>query len=380
MERDKQQEACKALWKQCFGDTEQYTQFYFQEKSKSNQIQTICVTEHSGQEGKSTERLIAMLHLNPYQIQVFQTQINANYIVGVATDAHYRKRGYMRKLLLEALQHMYEQEQPFTYLMPASSSIYEPFGFRFIYEQQRRTFVEFQRKKLKLDQKEESAVRCVPFVKLSHRQLTQMLDFVGEQLNKSFTIFCKRTQAYYQMLSKEMQAAGGDVFIFIKQDKVIGVVSFMLEEKKLELVESIVASAEEEEITVKLLQEIVGENKDLESITFLEGHFLHAKIQEKLYPQIKEEKKTIIMGRIVHFQTFVETFMNKENLLQCGKKIVIAIKDTVLKQNNQTFLLEWKRAGWTASVSKEVPERAYTIEEFMRIIWKEHKAYLNEIT
>ena len=67
-----------------------------------------------------------MLHLNPYSLWVNGSRKEANYIVAVATQKEYRKRGYMASLLKKSLEDMYQAGEAFTFLMPASESIYLP--------------------------------------------------------------------------------------------------------------------------------------------------------------------------------------------------------------------------------------------------------------
>ena len=83
------------------------------------------------------EEIQAMLHLNPYELAVNGSKKDVNYIVAVATRESYRKRGYMAGLLKQALNDMYADGETFTFLMPASESIYLPFDFRTVCEQNR---------------------------------------------------------------------------------------------------------------------------------------------------------------------------------------------------------------------------------------------------
>ena len=85
-------------------------------------------------------RIRSMLHLNPYSLWVNGSRKDANYIVAVATQKEYRKRGYMASLLKKSLEDMYQAGEAFTFLMPASESIYLPFDFRTVYEQKKRYY------------------------------------------------------------------------------------------------------------------------------------------------------------------------------------------------------------------------------------------------
>ena len=103
-------------------DTKRFVDYYYQYKIRDNQILVL----------RENDQMVSMLHLNPYTMIVNGYEVKTNYIVAVATLEAYRHRGYMRILLERALQDMAEKGMPFTFLMPASESIYSPFDFVWI--------------------------------------------------------------------------------------------------------------------------------------------------------------------------------------------------------------------------------------------------------
>ena len=118
----------KKLYEEVFSeDSKSFVDYYYEEKLKDNQIYAV---EEDGE-------IQAMLHLNPYELAVNGSKKDVNYIVAVATRESYRKRGYMAGLLKQALNDMYADGETFTFLMPASESIYLPFDFRTVCEQNR---------------------------------------------------------------------------------------------------------------------------------------------------------------------------------------------------------------------------------------------------
>ena len=75
----------RALYEEVFSeDSESFVDYYYTEKTEDNQIYVI---EEAGE-------IRAMLHLNPYKLLVNGSEKDANYIVAVATQQSYRKRGY----------------------------------------------------------------------------------------------------------------------------------------------------------------------------------------------------------------------------------------------------------------------------------------------
>ena len=103
-------------------DSQKFVDFYYEYKIRDNQIYALW----------EDEQYVSMVHLNPYTMIVNGYEVSSNYIVAVATLKDYRHRGYMRLLLETALRQMAVDKMPFTFLMPASESIYTPFDFVWI--------------------------------------------------------------------------------------------------------------------------------------------------------------------------------------------------------------------------------------------------------
>ena len=78
----------RKLYEEIFSeDSVSFVDYYYTEKTKDN---TIYVVEEDG-------AVRAMLHLNPYTLMVNGKEEPSHYIVAVATEKEYRKRGYMAR-------------------------------------------------------------------------------------------------------------------------------------------------------------------------------------------------------------------------------------------------------------------------------------------
>lgn len=130
-----------------------YAAYYYEWKSRDNELLVLTDsvsdilknnrdTNHcdNTEETDNYEFICAMLHLNPYQMWICTESVILHYIVAVATALPYRRKGCMRRLMMEAFSWLYAKEEPFTYLMPADTAYYEPFGFRVIYDQKPVSF------------------------------------------------------------------------------------------------------------------------------------------------------------------------------------------------------------------------------------------------
>lgn len=163
----------RSLYEKVFSeDTDRFIDYYYEYKIRDNQI---LVLEEDGQ-------IVSMLHLNPYMMIVNGYELQSNYIVAVATLEAYRHRGYMRCLLEKALQDMAAQSMPFTFLMPASESIYAPFDFVWI---------------------------C-PHTELPPRVERMDADGQNRYLAARYQMFCKRDERYMENMRAERLAETGE--------------------------------------------------------------------------------------------------------------------------------------------------------------------------
>ncbi len=312
---------CISLWRDCFGDSERYMEYYFTHKTKDNLIYRLF----------ADNKMVSMLHMNPYEHSYFDEIKTLHYIVGVATDENYRKRGYMRKLLEVALREAYERREPLAYLMPAAPTIYEPHGFRYIYRQRRIRFLPLLKKV-----REESEFIMLPLLdwsQLSIEEKNKVCKHVNMKLKKEFNFYAIRDISYYDRLREEMTAAGGELLVYRNEKEYVGLISYMKEENQVEVTEIIVDSDDTDHLlgsfTNKLLQLFEGQQG---SVTFLESHYWNENILLKWGDIIDVYWKPIIMARIVHLQEFFKNMRAEQRIDR-----IIQISDPILPQNNGTY-------------------------------------------
>ena len=121
-QKNKDKQPVYDMYQEIFEDPEPFAQYYFEEIYATNQV--ILAEEDN--------KILGMIHLNPYHIRAGKKTYTLNYIVAVAVWKEYRRRGIMAEMLKKCFNDMHEQQQPFTYLMPANKAYYEPFQFRFV--------------------------------------------------------------------------------------------------------------------------------------------------------------------------------------------------------------------------------------------------------
>lgn len=102
-------EQVKVLWKQCFHDSDEFIDFYFQKR----------YTDDLNSCAEADDRVIAALQRIPYSLTYEGMEMPVAYISGACTDSAYRNKGVMRQLLAEAHRRMYREGIMFSTLIPA---------------------------------------------------------------------------------------------------------------------------------------------------------------------------------------------------------------------------------------------------------------------
>lgn len=200
----------RKLWEKVFTeDTQEFLDYYYSEKVKDNEIYVI---EDNGD-------IVSMVHLNPYRMRIDNEIQNTHYIVAVATDENYRRKGLMATLLHYVMDVMQRRGEPFTFLMPASESIYKPFGFTFIYTQN-------QSKVFGLECKDEE----LEIVEAALADCDNMAEFANEYL-QAYEITTWRTAEYYKMILSEQKSQNGGILLLKRKGIIEGIVCYAKEEE-----------------------------------------------------------------------------------------------------------------------------------------------------
>lgn len=112
-----------AMWKACFDDSDDFVKWFFD--SIYSPENTLVLFEDEKPAG-SMQMLQKRINLN-------QEVITMPYIVGVCTYPEYRKKGYAKRLLKEALVRMKAQGHSLCMLLPFESQFYRKLGWETCY-------------------------------------------------------------------------------------------------------------------------------------------------------------------------------------------------------------------------------------------------------
>ena len=185
----------RKLWEECFDDPKSYEDFYFQWVYPSN---VVYAFEKKG-----------MLHLNPYPCVVGNEERLLHYIVGVGTKYSERRKGIMRHLLIQALQDMHKEGEPFTYLMPADVRYYAPFGFVPINEKKEHDLCGEQM----LPQKQTVVYKAYTelLAEMEVQEREQLYKKIDSVLSEHYIVYAKHDADYFELLYQEKGCQGGNV-------------------------------------------------------------------------------------------------------------------------------------------------------------------------
>lgn len=185
---------CKELYKDAFHDNEAFENYYFDKMVLHNQVLAL----------KVKDEVAAMLHIVPKR---FAALCEVDYYYAIATDKKYQHKGYMSKLIDEALNISYKNGKGIAYLVPAIQGLYEPFGFGKFGERYEPFDITRYEKKYEIEK---------------HTEITSQLKerlrrIFREKIAVNFDDYVDRDMSYYDMLLGALEAEKGWVKI-IKKD------------------------------------------------------------------------------------------------------------------------------------------------------------------
>ncbi len=113
--------ALVGLWEEAFGEDELVRDFY----DKAFMEMSVLIV-------KNEQRIVSMLHYMPCRYEEGGVVYKGVYLYALATDKEYRGRGYMGRLINEALELAKQSGVDFCFLVPADAPLYDfykKFGF-----------------------------------------------------------------------------------------------------------------------------------------------------------------------------------------------------------------------------------------------------------
>ena len=325
----------RSLWEQVFSeDSQEFVDYYYYIKTKDNMIYVI----------EEDDEIRAMLQLNPYQVKLQESVVPSDYIVGVATQAEYRGRGYMRNLLIHALQDQYLQKMPFTFLMPAAEAIYYPYDFRFVYEQKQIELDEAffsARKEYKNDEYRNISQERIVDRDARFMDAGKMAAFVEENFSDCWNVVALRNAQYYQTQILEQQSEFGGMRLVFEEEKLVCIYAYAKEEG-LEIREPLYLEGKEDLFWASV--DGLREPGEKVSVYGLKEAPDWPDDETSAY-----KEKPLIMIRIAHLQELLsEMKIPSECEIHCS----FAVIDPILHKNSRIWKLSSSKGEERLSVSE----------------------------
>ncbi len=337
----------RMIWKEIFPeDTEAYLDDYYAGTALQNEI---YVT-------RADKEIVSALHLNPYDVRMGESKAKAHFIVAVSVLPGYRRQGRMRAMLCDALKDLYEKEEPFTFLTPASEDIYLPFGF---YTAAKQAFVTIDQRVYAAGQRmAEEPLYC----RLAEEQdLPELSELSRRILAKRCMVCTDRSISYLKHCQREQKAMEGGILLFYRKQRLCGY-CFTGEEFGPEIWEAAVLPEDED-------AEGIGWEKANRQLADALCRYYAGKLPIRVkgflpgtklpyQAHAKEEEKPAAMVRIVHLLSFV-----KQMRAEGRAELRLAVKDPILPENNGTFCIVFTPEGSSAIRIGEAAGDIFTIEE-----------------
>lgn len=206
------------MYQKIFEDPEEFAKYYFEEVYASNEV----LLAREGQ------KILGMIHLNPYHIRTGEKTYTLNYIVAVAVWKEYRRQGIMAAMLTKCLNDMHQKRQPFTYLMPANKAYYEPFQFTFVMDWE-ETMIHSMNDSDKIIPAIQQDARIVTAPEEEYDRITIFL----EQFMQPYQIYTIPDKQYLRRLSKESQSGEGNLMVYYEGEQLTGVFAESFEDDEV---------------------------------------------------------------------------------------------------------------------------------------------------
>lgn len=205
----------KALWKQAFGDSDAFIDWYFENKVPAGQSL-----------GVFDGGLVSVVHMIPYTISVQHRPLKTAFIAGAATDRARRGEGLMRTLLRESLALMRRQGILLTHLYPFNHGFYERLGWAAYAHVHRQN------------------VAASPQIRRAEVMETadaSMLEPLYKKMMRHFDGYVVRTAREWEWRLGELKTDGGKAAVLIENDAAAAYMLYYKEAGTANVIETVYA-------------------------------------------------------------------------------------------------------------------------------------------
>ncbi|MFS0637131.1 GNAT family N-acetyltransferase [Mesobacillus foraminis] len=268
------------------------------------------------------EKLSAKLHILNLKIWLGDTQWDMGGIAGVATYPEYRRKGYVKILIQEALKEMKRSGQHFSFLHPFDISFYRHFGWEIISEYKKVTIPKNDLQFMEAS----SAGRVERFSKATH---TEDLEAVYNRFAAGFSCMLVRdAQWWLDHVYGDLTAA----VLYNGSGKPQGYLLYKIKDRVMDVKEFV---SLDRETRIQLWNFICQHDSMIDQANFTLS--VHDSFPYYLkQPKQRIEHTPYFMGRIVDARAVLKKYPFQET----GKQVFLHVSDEYAGWNAGTYLLK----------------------------------------
>jgi predicted acetyltransferase len=266
------------------------------------------------------DNLAAKLHIIPFHIYMNDQEWKMGGVAGVATYPEFRRNGYVKTIIIEALEKMRREEQIVSLLHPFDIGFYRKFGWE-VFTENKKLLIE--KKDLKFLENQPGSIKR--FQKESHH----------DDIESVYTQFSKN---YMGMLVRDLtwwkNSIYGDSQIAVYYDKsgeAKGYILFEVKDRKMDVQEFTVLN---NEARTGLWNFICQHDSMVDNVCILTSN--HELLPFILHqPKVKTELTPYFMARIVD----AEQCLQKYKFNDVNDKVFIHLEDEFAPWNIGSYLI-----------------------------------------
>lgn len=265
------------------------------------------------------DKLLNMLHLNPYMLNIRDSQQLTPYIVGVATAPSARGQHLFKPLLDTTFKVLRSQNFAFVILMPIYAGIYLPYEFAYCYNRHRYNF-EIDKLKIK-DTDIDLNVEYLPFDK-------DILAKIYYNNTKSWNGVPVRTDFQWNKLKKVHTLENVHTAVCFKGEEPVGYMLYKLENRVFNIIELI---ADTQQVKNKFLHYAAMHQSEADKIAWL------AEAWDKTYLSFADQSMSgslypFMMARCIDARLALSRLNISDKIPNMSFNLLLT--DDTIKENN----------------------------------------------
>ena len=277
------------LWKISFGDTDDFMRLWFDHVYKDEQT---FVIRQNGQ-------IVSALQIIPYEMTYCGTTIPAGYICGVCTLPSERGKGFMSRLMFQAVKEMQHLGYVLAVLIPATPrlfDVYRRFEFANVFDyaiEEIQSGENLKTRLLRLCEQSEAfqSVECQRIVSYDHLDLNTLYTYYQTKQNEcDLTLLHSANQ--FETICRDQILGGCEIWVGVANQRPVGL--------------AFANPVKEQTLSIREIMYDYTETKNLLIQSILNHHQLHhAKLR---IPPTQSNSLPYGMARIINKEQMIDLY------------------------------------------------------------------------